>query len=55
MQDDLDALAAPANEESNKQNDDISQGGQVWNYIHKILRQQCLFIQTAHILDTNNE
>ena len=55
MQDDLDAPAASANEDLNKLNDDISQAGQVLEYIHKILCQQCLFIQTAHILDINNE
>ena len=54
MQDDLDAPAASANEELNKPNDDISQAGQVWKYIHKILCQKCLFIQTAHILDIKN-
>ena len=34
MQDGLDAPAAPANEELNEQNDDISHAGQVWIYFH---------------------
>ena len=55
MQDDLEAPAAAANEELKKQNDDLSQPGQVWNYTHGILCHQCVFIHTAHILDIDNE
>ena len=50
MQDDLEAPAAAANEELNEQNDDLSQAGQVWNYMQGILCHQCVFIHTAHIL-----
>ena len=55
MQDDLEAHAAAANEELHEQNDDLSQAGQVWNYIHRILCHQCVFIQTAHTFDIDNE
>lgn len=54
MQDDLDAPAAPVNEEPTEQNVDTSQAVQVWNNIHRILCHQWLFIQTADILDIEN-
>ena len=55
MQDDLDAPAAAANEQLHEQNDDLSQAGQVWNYIHRILCHQCVFIQTFKSFNIDNE